>query len=1163
MAIINVEAPGLNKPFLLTYAGVPFCLDFARVWEMPFPTPEGEDSQQRSPKKQQPMSDLVDELNRIIPFQYLQDEVLPKFYTNPNLNAIAARLPVELPKPDVRIGDWYYPNSASRWSVFRGLATSTQAAQMLQNTQGSNPAQFIMRSVPLFHTTPIIGTGGSFQSILYTLSTNMYMLPPRPLAEHGSRYDGLYLITLVDERYWWQFQTVTLQFHNPNSVTRGSDGFLGPRGQSSWRDLIAQVEAVLAINIGSIGIPAVYGFPEPDSQLWANEESAPFLMDCLAYNVGDTFVRWLDGEYKFMSAPEAQYFVGQNRGKAEQVNRTAGGDIYQSGRQGLPVSRFPAINTYNVDNMGNPNPIPITNGVNFLARNTVPPTVRVTFPKFVQNSALGNLPNNALDLIPFFPDIRNSIIGQRGSSWYRNRVNYPDVVVIPVPLASGGSIFGQNPLLQGTTSPVSGLQGTQLPIAINTQPFVSGLPGTTQTFGGQTLTSGSYVGLSGFWHTIHDTAKALYPDLSSVADPKKLPSNINDLTQLAMQLAADYYDRQLMSALDEVYPGTFTWTPEAVHDIVWTYSARSRQATTRVLRSPWNQITREMQHATPTRSLVQLLVPYNESIIQSLAAAGNSVDLTVQDSYGINTSLMSGVIVGTLANPLQLTDTAAYFQGIDNLPTQNRWRGLVSGEIVLFEGTSGGTLQDSSNNVQVSIAGRGVDGTQANSGTIPVNSFVSGIVRNINYKTNLITFQKGQFIYPGWNSGGIQEAVIVPQTQTVQVLDSVGTQVNGVQVYSGQIELYDLTQQGSTQQVGQEFIWVMERNSQSPTQNNLYDGQIVGYSAAPPLGMHAKVAPGAPATPLAGGTFLTPAPMYAINIGGGTTTTTSDASFLALLTGPLCCCLNVQAAGGGLPQGQYYVFLTAIFQQGEFVFGDPCPTPTGALCAAGMNPMNPHGGGGVNSVSIPSTSNGRGAIKVCQPPQPPGATGGWNVYAIGPDVCTGFQLINTTGTLPFDGMTNFIIGSIPTPPPDNPPPAYSYYWSEVEAFESAWAHGNADIPNCAFRVKNGGKSGKSYDKPAWEVANCIFSLGTGGGPTSACPPTNADTSCGCPAYQQVIARLRPAFNNPTDPLGQEYEFEGGYTGNIRRVTQITIGACTFTAFGLTDHFYNGRLIYSC
>lgn len=718
--------------YLLTFAGIPFVIDVARVIRLHQPVAEQEAADQLPPRKYQPLVDLVDELDRMIPFRYLQEFGLQSEYPGRNIGALA-REERTISQPlsnNLRIGDWYYPPTASRWSVFRGLATSTQVAQMLQQTGGSNAATFVMQANPYAPNHP------DGDSASYTLTSNMYMLPPRPLGEHGGTFDGLYLITLVDERYYWQ--------NTPASIH--------PNQYSTWEGLISQIANLLAVVVSHDPIPVVYGQPEIDSQLWTNAENTPALLDAIAFNVGMVAVRALNGTYRLLTPRRSRTIVQQNRGDVNRVWRTAGGDLFNSGTK-LPVGNLGA------------------------ARNAVVPDfVNVAFPKYIRDD----------DPVPHFVNPRNQ--NQRPSAWYEE--SYGDCFVVSVPIASGG-FRASGQLLSGS-----------------------------QQFSGS-LVAG-LVGNSDF--TIHTTAKALYSgEVFALSGSYPLsgcvPVNLSGLTSLAMQLATDHYDGQAASALDEVYPGTFAWQPEGIHDIVWTCSARIKQGSTRVMRTEWNQVISEFQHS---------FVALSGSTNVPKGVGGPSVAQTWKDSF----SAYSGVI-NNRSDFVNSGQMYVSVQGVGHLPTQNRWRGVIDTENILFEGTSGGvTLSGfASGTIQIGVVYRGIDGT------IETSHGSSGVLTqttpNAAYGANLITAEKMQFLHQGaWTSGGIMETRIIPQTQTVRSYSATGMSINGLIHYSGQLYTYDATRVSGTAFVPAENVWIIERNERPLLSGRKYDGQIVGYAAS-------------------------------------------------------------------------------------------------------------------------------------------------------------------------------------------------------------------------------------------------------------------------------------------------------------------------------------------
>jgi hypothetical protein len=370
----------MSRYFALTYAGVPFLVDRASVFLMEQRYGEkNEPTEELPPYKHQPLTCIIEELNRLISRGHLQDwlEDLPK--SGKNLMALAVMGDENyLPHPHLRLGDWFYPYGASRWSVFRYLASSTQAKAMLEATQGRLARTFRFVNMPQ-------GAGQRGGRLAeFTLESQMYMLPPRSMSEHAGGYDGLYMITLVDERYYWQTTPCSLTLNH----------------ETTWDNLITTIAASLNVDIQYSEIPEEYGQPEPDSQFWCRFENAPALLDAVAYNLGRRVIRNLDGTIELLTFGQSGSRTESNRGNIRYLVRTAGGDIFQSGGE-------------------------LRAGNLFESRNSVVPTkVRVTFPQYVQEN----------DPVPHLTNLR--IQPQRPSAWYED--GYGGVYFVDVPITSGG-----------------------------------------------------------------------------------------------------------------------------------------------------------------------------------------------------------------------------------------------------------------------------------------------------------------------------------------------------------------------------------------------------------------------------------------------------------------------------------------------------------------------------------------------------------------------------------------------------------------------------------------------------------------------------------------------------------------------------------------------------
>ena len=259
-------------------------------------------------------------------------------------------------------------------------------------------------------------------------------------------------------------------------------------------------------------------------------------------------------------------------------------------------------------------------------------------------------------------------------------------------------------------------------------------------------------------------------------------------------------------------------------------------------------------------------------------------------------------------------DTTAFLTSGDNLPTQNRWRGQIGTEIILFEGTSGGR--------DVGIVFRGVDGTietdQGNASTITK-------LRDVVYGVNYTSVEKMGFVYQGaWTSGGVCEAVRVPQTQSVYNFSASGLQLNGVLLWSGRVNIYDATKTPAGQWPTQELVWLVDRNNHFLQSGKRYDGQLVGYSKSGALAPIYAVNE-YPAT--SGGGVSPPSQTWTLV---GITTTSIAAGYPGLPTPGI---VNIQTLTGGgvlVPTG------SSIVVYNEF----PTSIPSGAYVIITLEPFS-------------------------------------------------------------------------------------------------------------------------------------------------------------------------------------------------------------------------------
>ena len=175
------------------------------------------------------------------------------------------------PKP-VRLGVLNWPSGASRWACGHYLVSAAQAdAIRLQCHYDADDGAVNKPAVlELTHTDGFTTS---------TVRRWMYALPLKPLSwDRRGLGDSLYLLTLVDERYFWQY------LHT---------GDLSQANTSTWTDLLEHLRDQLGLEAGEFeivsAIESVFLNPAVELQQGHSLPVAPML-DAIAYNLGRRFV---------------------------------------------------------------------------------------------------------------------------------------------------------------------------------------------------------------------------------------------------------------------------------------------------------------------------------------------------------------------------------------------------------------------------------------------------------------------------------------------------------------------------------------------------------------------------------------------------------------------------------------------------------------------------------------------------------------------------------------------------------------------------------------------------------------------------------------------------------------------------------------------------------
>lgn len=217
----------------------------------------------------QPLRDLLAEIERAPHMGRTENSITGDRH---NLSLGVPNYP---PRPSLTINQLYWPTGASRWAIGFFLCTD-QVKRQLFNTGSSqalnSPAAFVFDD----------GLQPRFEA-------ELYLLAPRPVTVEieGAAGQRLWLLPLVDERYWWQYKHIEAVELDDES-TWELDGDLG------------LIDA-LGVEIDEIAAAdSDYGIP--DEELSRAYENAALTLDALAWSTGRRFVRWPDGTCKLLTA---------------------------------------------------------------------------------------------------------------------------------------------------------------------------------------------------------------------------------------------------------------------------------------------------------------------------------------------------------------------------------------------------------------------------------------------------------------------------------------------------------------------------------------------------------------------------------------------------------------------------------------------------------------------------------------------------------------------------------------------------------------------------------------------------------------------------------------------------------------------------------------------
>lgn len=141
------------------------------------------------------------------------------------------------------------------------------------------------------------------------IATDLWMLPARPLSTAAPGGNALWLLSLVDDRYfWWE---TSLQYDVTEGIT-------------TWLQLYAAIGVALGLTISADPINSAYG--RPTQEYTVAYRQLPCMLDAVAWSVGQRIVRALDGSVYAQNALTA--ISSQKTQEALYANRKRRGGVF-------------------------------------------------------------------------------------------------------------------------------------------------------------------------------------------------------------------------------------------------------------------------------------------------------------------------------------------------------------------------------------------------------------------------------------------------------------------------------------------------------------------------------------------------------------------------------------------------------------------------------------------------------------------------------------------------------------------------------------------------------------------------------------------------------------------------------------------------------------------
>lgn len=243
-------------------------------------------------------------LDAYLPLETMREQATPEALASHRAKSrsgyragVGLPLPNYPPPPRPKINSLYWPTGASRWARGYFLATDAILDDLLAATGTTNAVK------PLVLKDERSGV---------TITASVHMLPPRPItaveAIEGQARKGLWLLPVVDARYYWQWK------HADNFEVDN---------EASWDSLFSLLGTALGATVDVDPFVGDYKLPDVE-ELTRRYENAALLLDALAHSTGRRIVVGFDGSVKAAGVAGASGDLDSN---LEEYALIAGGPI--------------------------------------------------------------------------------------------------------------------------------------------------------------------------------------------------------------------------------------------------------------------------------------------------------------------------------------------------------------------------------------------------------------------------------------------------------------------------------------------------------------------------------------------------------------------------------------------------------------------------------------------------------------------------------------------------------------------------------------------------------------------------------------------------------------------------------------------------------------------